>query len=370
MPRPVIARIDLQALRHNLAVAREAAGSARILAIAKAAAYGHGLARVLPALSDADGLGLLDMGDAVAARQSGFRGRIVLLEGCFDEDDLREAGRREVDTVVHEDGQIRSIETTRLASRIGVIVKVNTGMNRLGFRPEQVARAVERLRAIPTVRDITLMTHFSCADDGRDVEVQADRFAAVAAAHRLPVTLANSAALLRHPQTRGDWVRPGIMLYGASPFADTTAAAIGLEPVMTLASRVIAVQSVDPGEAVGYGRQFVATGAMRIGVVACGYADGYPRHAPTGTPVLVDGVRTRTLGRVSMDMLYVDLTPCPAAGVGSETVLWGRGVAVDEVAAASGTVGYELLCALAPRVPVSVEAAGASSSAGDLPASS
>jgi alanine racemase len=244
------------------------------------------------------------------------------------------------------------LEALPLAAPVDVFLKLNTGMNRLGLAAQELRPAVARLQASRNVGEITLMTHFASADDERGIAWQLDGFEAVTAGLGLPVSLANSATLLRYPQAARGWVRIGIMLYGASPFADETATQLGLEPVMTLESRLIAVHALSAGEAVGYGAAFRAPAPMRIGVAACGYADGYPRHAGTGTPVLVGGRRTRTLGRVSMDMLCVDLTGVPEAGVGSPVVLWGEGLPVEEVAAAAGTISYELLCALAPRVPV------------------
>jgi alanine racemase len=233
-----------------------------------------------------------------------------------------------------------------------VFLKLNTGMNRLGLQASELAAAWALLKAARGVEGVVLMTHFATADEPAEgVEAQLDRFNAMTAGLSLPRSLANSAALLRYPQTHGDWVRPGIMLYGSSPFADQDAEALGLRPVMTLESQVIAVQSLQAGDRVGYGGAFTAPHPMRIGIVACGYADGYPRHAGTGTPVLVNGVRTRTVGRVSMDMMSVDLTPVPEAGVGAHVTLWGEGLSVDEVARAAGTIGYELLCRLTSRVP-------------------
>jgi alanine racemase len=199
---------------------------------------------------------------------------------------------------------------------------------------------------------ITLMTHFACADEAQGIATQLACFNSLATGLGAPRCLANSAAILRYPESHGDWVRPGIMLYGSSPFADVSAASLDLKPVMTLTSAIIGVQELQAGEAAGYGATFRAQQPTRIGIVACGYADGYPRHAPTGTPVLVNGQRCCTLGRVSMDMLCVDLTGIPGAGVGSPVTLWGKGLPVEEVAAAAGTISYELLCALAPRVPV------------------
>lgn len=354
MTRPTVARIDLDALTHNLAVARRHAGTARVLAVGKADAYGHGLARIWSAWKAATGIAVLELDAAVRLREQGYGGRVVLLEGFFEATELGVVERFDLIPVLHDERQVAMLAGFRPQKPLPVLLKLNSGMNRLGFRPPVFRVVLERLVADARIGEITLMTHFAGADDGRGVDEQLARFRAAAAASGLPVTMANSAALMRRPDARGDWVRPGIMLFGASPFADTSAAALGLLPVMTLQSRIIGEQALAPGEAVGYGATFVADRPMRIGVVACGYADGYPRHAATGTPVLVDGVLTRTLGRVSMDMLCVDLDPVAGAGVGSEVVLWGRGLPVDDVAAAAGTIGYELLCALAPRVRVEV----------------
>jgi alanine racemase len=236
-----------------------------------------------------------------------------------------------------------------------VLLKLNSGMNRLGFDAAAFPAALQAARDNPHIASIMLMTHFADADDGRGVDWQLRRFTQMARGAELPRALANSAAILRHPHTHADWVRPGIMLYGASPFAEQSAAQLGLRPAMTLSSRIIAVQELQPGERIGYGGLFAAEQTMRVGVVACGYADGYPRHAPGGTPVLVDGRRTQTLGRVSMDMLYVDLRGLPKAGVGSAVTLWGEGLPVEEVAHAAGTISYELLCAVTPRVAVAEE---------------
>ena len=348
MTRPIFARIDLDALRHNLARARAAAGAGRVLAVAKAAAYGHGLMRVLPALG---GVGLLDLTDGLKVREAGWRGAVLLMGGVYDPRALREAAAAGLQLVVHCPEQWQMIRRTPLPAPVGIWLKMNTGLNRLGFPPETFAGVLAEAQASPAVAGVVLMTHFAGADEGRGVEEQMAFFDAVCAHSALPRSLANSAALLRVPAVRAHWVRPGIMLYGGSPFADASAAALGLRPVMTLESRIIAVQQVRAGGGVGYGPVFVADRDMRVGIVACGYGDGYPRHAPTGTPVLVGGRRTRLIGRVSMDMLAVDLGPCPEAGFGTPVVLWGDGLPVEEVAAAAGTIGYELLCALAPRVP-------------------
>jgi len=351
MSRPIQARIDLSALEGNLNVARRYAKS-RILAVVKANAYGHGLLRAASALQAADGFALLDIRDAITLREAGFRQMLLLLEGAFGVDDMSLLAEYEISSVLHSHNQIRMLDAYPRRGRLSLWLKLNTGMNRLGFAPEEARAVVSQLSAHPSVRDITLMTHFANADMPEGIATQFERFNAFAASHNLPRSLANSAALLRHPTTHGDWVRPGIMLYGSSPFEDASAKELGLRPAMTLKSEIISVREIQSGEQVGYGGMFRSESKMRVGVVACGYADGYPRHAPTGTPILVDGQRTKTLGRVSMDMLSVDLSGLSGAGVGSSVTLWGEGLPVDEVAQAAGTISYEVLCALASRVSV------------------
>jgi alanine racemase len=350
--RPIQATISLDALRHNLAVVRQCAPGSRVFAVVKADAYGHGVMRAVRVLDGADGAALLEIDAAVRLREGGYSKRIALLEGLFAADEIEVAVARDLTVVVHHEDQLRMLDKAPAGARLDVILKLNTGMNRLGFAPGEAVAARDRLAAHRAVRQLTLMTHFATADDARGVDWQLKVFEKFAAGRRFERSIANSAAILRFPQTHADWVRPGIMLYGCSPFADVPAQELGLRPVMTLASAIIAVQDLRQGERIGYAGIFEATEALRIGIVACGYADGYPRHAPTGTPVLVNGVRTRTLGRVSMDMLCVDLTGIPAARVGSPVVLWGADMPADEVAQAAGTVSYELMCARASRVPV------------------
>lgn len=350
MSRPITASIDLSALHHNLQVARRAA-PARIMAVIKADAYGHGLIRCAEALKSADGFALLDLRDAIKLREAGYRQPILLLEGAFSSDELPRIAGHGVACVIHSAQQLHMLDAAaRLGNKVSVWVKVNTGMNRLGFAPQDVPAVMEKLRSHPAVREVTLMTHFSHADETAGVDAQLQVFNELAAPHRVARSLANSAALLRYPQAHGDWVRPGIMLYGASPFEETSAAELGLKPVMTLHTQLISVRELRAGECIGYGGTFCADRAMRMGVAACGYADGYPRHAATGTPVLVDGRRTRTLGRVSMDMLCVDLSALPDARVGSRVTLWGEGLPVEEVARTAGTISYELMCAVTARV--------------------
>ncbi len=350
--RPIRARIDSAALRHNLDAARRRAPRSRICAVVKANAYGHGLARAARALAAAEGLALIELEAALELRRAGERRPIMLLQGFFSPEELEPIAAHGLTTVVHDTEQLAMLEKARLPKRIAVVAKLNTGMNRLGFPAENVRSVLDRLRNCPSAGAVALMTHFADADGKRGVRWQLERFEAATAGVDLPRSLANSAALLRYPESHKDWVRPGIMLYGCSPFPDESAETLGLKPAMTLASELIAVRDLRPGDSVGYGGTYSASGPMRIGIVACGYADGYPRHAPTSTPILVCGRRTRTLGRVAMDMLFADLTGIPEAAVGSPVTLWGEGLSADEVAASAGTVSYELLCALTPRVTV------------------
>lgn len=352
MHRPIQAHIDLSALKNNLRVVQRATAS-RVMAVIKANAYGHGLMRVAEALRNADGFALLDVQDAIALRDAEFRQTILLLEGFFSPDELPLFAEYELTTVIHNHQQLAWLNAYPRKNGLSVWLKINSGMNRLGFMPAEVPAVMERLKSHRAVRDVTLMTHFAQADEAVGVSKQLEVFNQIAANYHVPRSLSNSAAILRHPQAHGDWVRPGIMLYGSSPFANVSAKELGLQSVMNLSSQLISVRELRAGESVGYGASFRAEHSMRIGTVACGYADGYPRHAPTGTPILVNGQRTRTLGRVSMDMLAVDLSDVSDAKVGSKVTLWGEGVSVDEVAHAAGTIGYELLCALTQRVPVS-----------------
>lgn len=351
MSRPIQARVDLHALENNLGVARRAT-AARIMCAVKADGYGHGLLRVAEGLSATDGFALLDLSDAIRLREAGFRQPILLLEGCFEAEELPVLAEYDLSCVIHHPAQAAMLDAYPRRGSLDVWLKVNSGMNRLGVAPQQVGQLMEQLRRHKAVREITLMTHFANADESRGVAEPLAVFNDAASPHRGARSLANSAALLRYPQTHADWVRPGIMLYGASPFADASAQQLGLEPVMTLSSRIIAAQDLRAGDEVGYGAIFKAEHAMRIGIVACGYADGYPRHAPNGTPILVDGQHTRTVGRVSMDMLCVDLSELPQADVGSRVVLWGAGMPIEGVARSAGTISYELMCALTERVPV------------------
>lgn len=350
--RPIRATIHAAALRHNLAVVRQHAPDSRIMAVVKANGYGHGLLRVASALGEADGFAVLGINEAIALREAGFQQKLLLLEGLFDPRELPLALQQNLDVVVHCEEQLLMLEANKRVGELDVHLKVNTGMNRLGIPTGRFWGIFDRLKACKTVGKITLMTHFATADEEAGVVAQFELFDTLTSEISAPRSMANSAAILRYPNTHAEWVRPGIMLYGATPVSGTPAAQYGLQPAMTFSTGIIAVQQLQAGDSVGYGRKFTADKPTRVGIVACGYADGYPRHAPSGTPIAVAGKITRTLGRVSMDMLFADLTDIPEASIGSPVELWGKQITVDAVAEASGTVGYELLCAVAPRVPV------------------
>ena len=371
MPRPILATIHTAALRHNMQRLRALSPDAKVWAVVKANAYGHGIERAFEGLRAADGFALLDFDEAQRIRSLGWRGSILLLEGCFEPRDLELCSRLGLWHTVHCNEQIDWLAAHKTHEPHRVFLKMNSGMNRLGFKPNSYRSAWTRLNALPQVEEITLMTHFSDAD--------AQRFGQDGIAHQLAVfnqitqdlpgerSLSNSAASLRYSSQdlRTDWIRPGIAQYGSSTdFPEHDLAHWGLQPAMTLSSRIIACQDLEVGNSVGYGSAYVAEKPMRIGVVACGYADGYPRIAhgtnEKGTPVLINGQRTRTVGRVSMDMITVDLSGLPSAQVGSQVTLWGRAssgavLSIDEVAACAQTVGYELMCALALRVPTVVD---------------
>jgi len=352
MARPLFAQVNLAALRANLAQVRVRAPKTQVLAVVKANAYGHGLTRVLPALSDADGLAIAELDAALALRAAHYTRRILLIEGFFTADELPDFAAKRLAAVVHHAEQVAMLEKAHLDRPLEVFLKINTGMNRLGVRSGDVPALVERLTHCDSVAALRLMTHLARGDEEDGVKEQVAAFDAACKGMPYPRSIANSAGIVRFGEVGGDIVRPGIMLYGATPFPFDTAEMIGVQPVMTLRSEIIAVQDLKANDSVGYGAAYTASRAHRIGVVACGYADGYPRHAPNGTPVLVCGKKVRMAGRVSMDMLTVDLTDVPEARVGSPVVLWGEGLPVDDVAMAAATVGYELLCALAPRVPI------------------
>ncbi|GFM80493.1 alanine racemase [Pseudomonas cichorii] len=350
--RPARALIDLQALRHNYQLAREATG-AKALAVIKADAYGHGAVRVAQALeAQADGFAVACIEEALELREAGIRAPILLLEGFFEADELALIAEHDLWFVVHSLWQLEAIEKASISKPLTVWLKLDTGMHRVGLHPSEYQAGYQRLLATGKVAKIVLMSHFARADElacSRSDE-QLAVFEAARQGLMAEVSLRNSPAVLGWPNIPSDWVRPGIMLYGATPFDQPQALADRLQPVMTLESKIIGVRELPAGEPVGYGAIFVTERPTRVGVVAMGYADGYPRQAPTGTPVSIDGQPSRLLGRVSMDMLCVDLTDLPQAGLGSHVELWGKNVLASEVAARAGTIPYQIFCNLR-RVP-------------------
>lgn len=376
MTRPITLTIHIDAMRHNLATLRSRVGASRIWAVAKADAYGHGIAHAVEGFSQADGLAVLDLHEAQRARDAGWTRPILMIEGAFSIQDLEAMAELDLATVIHTEEQARMfVQARRVPTHVWI--KLNTGMNRLGIGREvsdDALLTLANLISSKTAKPIGWMTHFANADGVADGPYgwreQAERFherydKLLSASRgfsaqmdlslmRGPLSLANSAASLVAPDTHADWVRPGVALYGATPFdgggPGRSAAAFGLKPAQSLTSEIISVQHLLAGDAVGYGSRFVAPQPMRIGVVAAGYADGYPRSAPDGTPVGVQGRRVSLIGRVSMDMITVDLTEHPEARVGSAVELWGQQVAIDEVAQAAGTIGYELMTKVTERV--------------------
>lgn len=353
MSRATSATIHVDALRRNLARIRDLAPRSRVMAVVKADGYGHGLERVAHALEGADAFGVATLSDAERLRAAGLSKRIVLLSGFDEPGDLAMMRRLEVESVLHHDAQVRMLEAEGPAAPLRVWLKLDTGMHRLGFAPARARGLHARLRALPNVDpDIALMTHFARSD-----EFEADATARQIAAFEAATqgiegarSLSNSAGVLGWPAAHADWIRPGGALYGLSPVAGKPGLAFGLEPAMTLSTRLIAINRIGKGEPVGYGGAYSCPEDMPIGIAAIGYGDGYPRHAAEGTPVLVQDTRVPICGRVSMDLLAIDLRGVPAAKVGDPVVLWGRGLPVEEVAAMAGTIGYELTCGITRRV--------------------
>lgn len=355
MSRPIVATIHSAALRQNLEIVRRAAPKSRVWSVVKANGYGHGIDRIWQHLSDTDGFALLNLEEAILLRERGWKKPILLLEGFFHSGELELLDRYRLTTSVHSNWQIQALAKAQLSAPIDIYVKVNSGMNRLGFMPDQIHNVWQKLRSLENVGEMTLMSHFAEAEKEEGIIEPMKQVEQAAEGLNCPRSLSNSAATLWHPEAHFDWVRPGIILYGASPSGQwQDIAGTGLKPAMSLSSEIIGIQQLRPGAGVGYGYRYHASAEQRIGIVACGYADGYPRHAPTGTPVVIDGIRTQTIGAISMDMMVVDLTPCAQAGIGTKAELWGEQVKIDEVASSAGTVGYELMCAIAPRVPVEV----------------
>lgn len=350
--RPATAVIDLAAVCHNLGQVKRRADGAKVVAVVKANGYGHGAARLLPALTGAEMLGVACIEEALDLREAGAAQPILLLEGVFEADELPLCARFDFEIAVHEPGQLRMLERARLERPLTAWLKLDTGMNRLGFRPETLLDACQQLKACAAVAKIRLMSHFASADepDHASTREQIRRFAAVSEGLGLQRSLCNSAGVLAWPQAHAEWVRPGVVLYGISPLAGRTGLDEELRPAMTLRTCLIAVKEVRCGERVGYGGTWQATTDSRIGIAALGYGDGYPRHAPTGTPVLVNSRTVALVGRVSMDMLAIDLGSQPEAKVGDSVVLWGDGSPAEIVAAHAGTIAYELVCSVTGRV--------------------
>jgi alanine racemase len=347
--------IDISALRHNFQQVRRAAPACKVIAVVKADAYGHGAARVATALAEADAFAVARIEEGEALRALGIVKPVLLLGGASGGEELAAAVTLDLDLVVHHESQIATLERAGLDKPLRVWFKVDTGMHRLGFAPEQLAPLWRRLESCRSVAaPIRLMSHLARADERGDASARAQIacFFSIGKAAEVETSLANSAAVLAWPESHGDWVRPGIMLYGISPFVGDSGASHGLRPVMTLTSSLIAVNKLRKGDAIGYGGTWICPEDMPVGVVAVGYGDGYPRHAPAGTPVLVNGARTQLIGRVSMDLVSVDLRSQPTAKPGDPVILWGRGLPAEEVAAHVGSIAYELVSRIAPRVAV------------------
>ncbi|NJO12795.1 MAG: alanine racemase [Gammaproteobacteria bacterium] len=344
--------VDASALRANLAAVRQLAPRSRVLAIVKANAYGHGLVPTAQALTDADAFGVARLEEGLALRAAGVRHEIVLLEGIFDAQQMAAAAEHSFDLVVHCAPQIALLTEWRTPAAFRVWLKVDTGMNRLGFRADEFAPAYRRLAACPAVKQLRVLTHLANADVNGDSTTaeQLQLFEAVTAGLNVERSVANSAGLLAWPATHADWVRPGLALYGVSPLPGRSAKDFSLRPAMTLASTVIATRRVLPGERAGYGGRWTARRVSTLAIAAAGYGDGYPRHMANGTPVLVNGARAPLAGRVSMDMIAIDVTDLPPVKVGDSAVLWGEGLPAEEVAPHAETIPYELLCGVSQRV--------------------
>jgi alanine racemase len=357
MKNLIRAVVDAAALRHNLRQVRSVARDARVMAVVKANAYGHGLVPAAKALADADGFAVARLDEGLALRAAGLTNRVLLLEGVFNAEQLALAAREHFELMVHSGEQLELLDGLAGSAEVTAWIKVDSGMNRLGFRLEEFEAAYQRLRRNPHVQsDPTLVTHLSSADDRRDprTKQQLEAFGTVTAALPGPRSIANSAGVLAWPAARADWVRPGVMLYGVTPFPSGTGSELGLRPAMTLRTEVIAVKQVLAGEVVGYGGSWAAPRDTRMAVVAAGYGDGYPRSINSGAPVQIGGRRAPLIGRVSMDMISVDVTDLPAVSVGDPVVLWGGEVPVEEIAAHAGTIPYELICGVSQRVQIEV----------------
>lgn len=348
MSRPFTVELDLAALRHNVKRIRNIAPQSKILAMVKANAYGHGLVSIAKALTDVEGFGVSCSEEALYLRQAGLTQRIVLMEGLFSKDEIPLLTDHELDTVIHDWNQLNLLSEHRLPHPINVWLKINTGMNRLGFSPDDFSKVLQKLDCCPWLKIMCVMTHFSSADKSEDITTQSQikLFEHTIKKYSFPTSLANSAAILAHPNTHADWLRPGLMLYGVSPFADSSAAKFSLKPVMTLKSEIISIHALESGDRVGYGGTWMAPKPLRVGIVAIGYGDGYPHRAESGTPILVNDKLCELIGQVSMDMLTVNLSNQPDAKLGDPVVLWGTGLPIEQVAESTSSFRFELLCGI------------------------
>ncbi len=349
--RPIQAIIKRDAVRHNISLIKKLSGGVNVFGVVKADGYGHGLSRIYSGLSDLDGLAVIEMEAAAYLRSQDAKRPILLLEGVFSAKEMRDATRLDLDLVVHSYRQIELLQQCDQDQMVNVFLKVNTGMNRLGIALKDVKECFLALENCAAVNKITAMTHYADADGERGVDWQDAKFSNAVGYLGVPMSKSNSAALIRFGSDDEEWVRPGIMLYGVSPIEGVSAHSLGLRPVMTLKSEIIGIQELNAGDRVGYGGTYTAQNDLRIGIIAGGYGDGYPRTMKNGSPVLVDGTRVPMVGRVSMDSIAVDITNLPAADVSSSVVLWGEGLPVEEVAQHAGTIGYELLTRVTRRVP-------------------
>jgi alanine racemase len=349
----VYAEINLNAVRHNFLKVKECAPNSRVMAVIKANAYGHGMARIANALECADAFAVARVIEGRRLRQTGFSQRIVVLQGFSDSDELQDSIEYGLEPVIHSHYQLKLIETLQGRKEIFVWLKIDTGMNRLGFKSEEVESVYQRLKSCPKIRfPLNLMTHLACADDKSSdfTELQIRLFKSTVEKYGGERSIGNSAGILAWPEAISDWIRPGLMLYGISPFFGITGAELGLKPVMSLHSKLIAVKPVEKGEAVGYSNSWVCEKDTTIGIVAIGYGDGYPRHTSEGTPVLVNGLRVSLIGKVSMDMIIVDLATQPDAKPGDRVTLWGNQLPVEEIARYAKTIPYTLVTGLTQRV--------------------
>lgn len=361
MARPICALIDCEAARYNLQRIRVMAPQSKIMAVVKANAYGHGIELMAPCLSQADAFAVASVDEALALRQLGVSHPIVLLEGIFCASELADVVKHRLELVLHSDEQIAMLKTHQGCNNLVIWIKVDTGMHRLGFAPSEVARVWHQVQGLSCLaQPLRLMTHFASSDEP-DSPVNAQQLAQFmhllsSLPDPLAVSLSNSAAIVHLPESHGDWIRPGLMIYGVSPSV-MSIEALDIKPVMTLVTRVIAVKTVTAGESVGYGGSWQATQTTQLAIIAAGYGDGYPRHVPSGTLVLVNGRQAPIVGRVSMDMISVDVSHLVQVDVGDPVVLWGKGLPIEHLAQAANTISYELLCGVTKRVPSLLKAA-------------